>query len=77
MVKEFAAITPTQPDKAAQIIHRGVEQGKARILVGPDAYLFDTSGAWRRRATTTCWGGLESVLRRRSQVNTAPEVTVS
>jgi NADP-dependent 3-hydroxy acid dehydrogenase YdfG len=41
MVKEFAAITMTQPAKAAEIIHRGVEQGKARILVGPDAYLFD------------------------------------
>ena len=41
MAQEFAAITMTQPDKAAEIIHRGVEQGKARILVGPDAYLFD------------------------------------
>ena len=44
MVQEFAAITLTQPAKAAEIIHRGVEQGKARILVGPDAYLFDTLG---------------------------------
>ncbi|MDT5078440.1 MAG: hypothetical protein QOJ80_3077 [Mycobacterium sp.] len=42
MAQEFAAITMTQPEKAAAIIHRGVEQGKARILVGPDAYLFDT-----------------------------------
>jgi NADP-dependent 3-hydroxy acid dehydrogenase YdfG len=41
MVQEFAAITMTEPDKAAEIIHRGVEQGKARILVGPDAYVFD------------------------------------
>ncbi len=31
----------TEPDKAAEIIHKGVEAGKARILVGPDAYLFD------------------------------------
>ncbi len=29
------------PDKAAAIIHRGVERGRARILVGPDAYVFD------------------------------------
>jgi hypothetical protein len=29
------------PDKAAEIICRGVERGKARILVGPDAYAFD------------------------------------
>jgi len=41
MAAEFAAITMTQPDKAAAIIHRGVEAGKARILVGPDAYVFD------------------------------------
>lgn len=41
MVREFAAVTMTQPDKAAEIIHRGVERGKARILVGPDAYVFD------------------------------------
>ena len=41
MVAEFEATTMTSPDKAAAIIHRGVERGKARILVGPDAYLFD------------------------------------
>ncbi len=29
------------PDKAAEVICRGVERGKARILVGPDAYVFD------------------------------------
>jgi hypothetical protein len=31
----------TTPEKAAEIICRGVERGKARILVGPDAYVFD------------------------------------
>jgi hypothetical protein len=41
MAAEFEAITMTSPDKAAVIIHNGVERGKARILVGPDAYLFD------------------------------------
>jgi NADP-dependent 3-hydroxy acid dehydrogenase YdfG len=41
MAAEFAAITLTEPDKAAEIIHRGVEAGKARILVGPDAYGID------------------------------------
>jgi NAD(P)-dependent dehydrogenase (short-subunit alcohol dehydrogenase family) len=41
MAKDFDAIALTTPDKAAEIIHRGVERGKARILVGPDAYLFD------------------------------------
>jgi len=41
MVEEFAAVTMTQPDKAAEVIHRGVEAGKARILVGSDAHVFD------------------------------------
>ena len=41
MAAEFEAITMTTPDKAAEIICRGVERGKARILVGPDAYVFD------------------------------------
>jgi len=42
VAKGFDAIAMTTPDKAAQIIHRGVERGKARVLVGPDAYFFDT-----------------------------------
>jgi NADP-dependent 3-hydroxy acid dehydrogenase YdfG len=41
MAADFEAITMTTPDQAAEIICRGVERGKARILVGPDAYLFD------------------------------------
>lgn len=38
---DFDKVALTTPDKAAEIIHRGVERGKARILVGPDAYVFD------------------------------------
>jgi NAD(P)-dependent dehydrogenase (short-subunit alcohol dehydrogenase family) len=41
MVAEFAATTMTTPDKAAEIIHRGVEAGRSRILIGLDAHLFD------------------------------------
>jgi NADP-dependent 3-hydroxy acid dehydrogenase YdfG len=41
MVADFAAVTMTTPEKAAEIIHRGVEAGKSRILVGSDAHLFD------------------------------------
>ena len=41
MAADFEAITMTTPDKAAETICRGVERGKARILVGPDAYVFD------------------------------------
>ncbi|MGE2721311.1 SDR family NAD(P)-dependent oxidoreductase [Mycolicibacterium celeriflavum] len=58
VVKEFAAMTRTQPDKAAEIIHRGVEAGKARILVGPDAYMFD---ALARIAPTRYFDVLERV----------------
>src|ERR1700677_4788753 len=39
MAADFEAILMTTPDKAAEIICRGVEQAKARILVDPDAYL--------------------------------------
>jgi NAD(P)-dependent dehydrogenase (short-subunit alcohol dehydrogenase family) len=41
MAAQFEAVTMTSPDKAAAIIQQGVERGRARILVGPDAYLFD------------------------------------
>jgi NADP-dependent 3-hydroxy acid dehydrogenase YdfG len=41
MADEFEALVRTTPERAAQIIHRGVDDGKARILVGPDAYAFD------------------------------------
>jgi NADP-dependent 3-hydroxy acid dehydrogenase YdfG len=41
LAAEFEAVTLTSPAKAAEIICRGVERGKARILVGPDAYVFD------------------------------------
>ena len=38
---EFETVVRTTPERAAEIIHKGVDAGKARILVGPDAYLFD------------------------------------
>jgi NADP-dependent 3-hydroxy acid dehydrogenase YdfG len=38
---EFEALVRTTPERAAEIIHKGVDAGKARILVGPDAYFFD------------------------------------
>jgi NADP-dependent 3-hydroxy acid dehydrogenase YdfG len=38
---DFEAMTLTTPDRAAELICRGIERGRARILVGPDAYLFD------------------------------------
>ncbi|WP_326949338.1 SDR family oxidoreductase [Amycolatopsis sp. NBC_01307] len=41
MAAQFEAMTMTSPERAAEIIHTGVDRGKARILVGPDAHLFD------------------------------------
>ncbi|MET0233621.1 MAG: SDR family NAD(P)-dependent oxidoreductase [Kibdelosporangium sp.] len=41
LAQQFEAVALTSPDKAAQIIHHGIERGKARILVGPDAFVFD------------------------------------
>lgn len=41
MARDFAALAMTTPERAAAIIQDGVERGKARILVGPDARVFD------------------------------------
>jgi NADP-dependent 3-hydroxy acid dehydrogenase YdfG len=35
--RDFKRVARTSPDKAAEIIHRGVERGRDRILVGGDA----------------------------------------
>lgn len=60
MADEFEAITFTTPEKAAAIIHKGVDAGKARILVGPDAYFFD----FLTRVTPThYWSVLDRIER--------------
>jgi NADP-dependent 3-hydroxy acid dehydrogenase YdfG len=61
MAAQFEAMTMTSPDKAAAIIHKGLERGKARILVGPDAYLFD---ALARIAPTHYYDVLDRVQNR-------------
>jgi NADP-dependent 3-hydroxy acid dehydrogenase YdfG len=38
---QFEAMAFTTPERAAKIIHEGVKAGRSRILVGPDAYVFD------------------------------------
>jgi NADP-dependent 3-hydroxy acid dehydrogenase YdfG len=37
LVTDFAKVARTSPEKAAETIQRGVERGKGRILIGPDA----------------------------------------
>jgi NADP-dependent 3-hydroxy acid dehydrogenase YdfG len=68
MAREFEALTMTSPDKAAEIIHHGVERGKARILVGPDAYFFDALA----RITPTHYFDVLSVLEPRLRARRAP-----
>jgi short-subunit dehydrogenase len=58
---EFEAMLMTTPDKAAEIIVRGVERGKARILVGPDAVMFDALA----RITPVHYYGVISHLEKR------------
>ena len=41
--ERFDKTMPTSPAKAAQIILRGVQANRPRILVGPDAYAFDAT----------------------------------
>jgi NAD(P)-dependent dehydrogenase (short-subunit alcohol dehydrogenase family) len=41
MADEFEAIVRTTPERAAEVIHRGVDGGRARILIGADARVFD------------------------------------
>jgi NADP-dependent 3-hydroxy acid dehydrogenase YdfG len=68
MAAQFEAATMTTPEKAAMIIHRGVERGKARILVGPDAYLFD---ALARITPTHYYSVLARLMRRTSRSTSA------
>jgi short-subunit dehydrogenase len=41
LAQEFVDAAMTTPERAAELIHRGVDRGKSRILVGPDAVLVD------------------------------------
>src|SRR5437763_10008770 len=60
MADEFEALVRTTPERAAEIIHKGVDAGKARILVGPDAYVFDFL---TRLAPTHYWTVLSAIDR--------------
>jgi len=40
-IKYFERTFITTPDKAAKTILNGVKKNKRRVLIGPDAYVFD------------------------------------
>jgi NADP-dependent 3-hydroxy acid dehydrogenase YdfG len=73
MASEFEALTMTSPDKAAEVIHKGVERGKARILVGLDAYFFDALA----RIAPTHYYDVLAILESRMRARRAPSLTVS
>ena len=43
-VAQFDSLAFTSPERAAKIIHRGVAAGRSRVLIGPDAHVFDVLG---------------------------------
>jgi NADP-dependent 3-hydroxy acid dehydrogenase YdfG len=67
MAAQFEAVTMTSPARAAQIIHRGVDRGKARILVGPDAYAFDALARITPTHYFSVLSRLESAARSRAR----------
>jgi NADP-dependent 3-hydroxy acid dehydrogenase YdfG len=58
MADEFEAMVKTTPEQAARIIHRGVDAGKPRILVGPDAYIYDIAA---RLLPTRYWSVVDAL----------------
>jgi NADP-dependent 3-hydroxy acid dehydrogenase YdfG len=61
----FQAMAQTTPERAAGIIHRGVNAGKGRILVGPDAYFFDFLGRVAPSRYFSVLAPLEALAQRR------------
>ena len=62
MAREFQSTAMTTPERAAGIIHRGVDKGKPRILVGPDAYLVDVLTRVTPTRAADALGALEAKL---------------
>ncbi|GAB3246705.1 SDR family NAD(P)-dependent oxidoreductase [Nocardioides dilutus] len=62
MAQEFNASAMTTPERAARIIHRGVDKGKPRILVGPDAHLVDILARLTPTRAADALGALEAKL---------------
>src|ERR1700722_4693693 len=68
LAAEFEALTMTSPEKAAEVIHRGVERGASRILIGLDARLFDALA----RIAPTHYYDVLSVLESRLRARRSP-----
>ncbi len=64
--RQFEAIALTTPERAARVIHSGVTAGRGRILVGPDAYLFDALARLAPSRYFDLLARLEPLIARRS-----------
>jgi NADP-dependent 3-hydroxy acid dehydrogenase YdfG len=73
IAQEFDATAMTTPERAAEVIHRGVDAGRARILVGADAALVDVLARVSPSRAPRLIARLESLLGERSA---AASVTV-
>jgi NAD(P)-dependent dehydrogenase (short-subunit alcohol dehydrogenase family) len=60
LASDFESLVRTTPEQAAAVIHRGVDAGKARILIGGDAYIFE---ALSRIAPTHYYGVVDRLER--------------
>jgi NADP-dependent 3-hydroxy acid dehydrogenase YdfG len=74
--RQFEAIAQTTPERAAAIIHAGAKAGKSRILVGPEAYVFDALARLMPSRYFDVFAALEPAVQRRAQRRAAlPPVT--
>jgi NADP-dependent 3-hydroxy acid dehydrogenase YdfG len=60
----FADLARTTPEKAAKIIHKGIEDGRPRIRVGSDAVLFDFLARFAPNRYYDVIDRLDALLRR-------------
>lgn len=73
--EEFEALAMTTSERAAEIIVSGVERGRSRILVGPDAHVFDLAVRLAPTRYMSLVNGLESLLVRVGDRRGTAEVT--
>lgn len=64
---EFDAVVRTTPERAAAVIHKGLDAGKARILIGADAHVFDLLTRLTPTHYYTVLSALERLLTRRAK----------
>ena len=66
LAQDFVDSAMTTPERAAEIIHRGVDRGGSRILVGPDAVLIDVLTRLTPTRAQQVIAKVESALTRRA-----------